>query len=438
MNLRLGELLIKKNMLTKAQLEEALQAQVIFGGKLGTVLIEMGLISEGGLAEILAQQLSVPCAQPGQLHNIPEAVIKIISPELAEKHKVVPVAVAGKKLTLAMAEPHNLKSIDEIAFRTGYIVRPILALEVRLVFALEEYYGIKRAMRYIAPPRRGRDELNQVHIFETPKGPVVATETDEDLGMPGSEWVTRSQRKPENLLSRLEELTSQGFVEDVDEEESVTLATTVEDLVEEVDEEESITLATTAQDLAEDVDEEESVTLATTAQDLSEGVDEEESITLAATVQALVNVTDRDDVADAVIAYLGAHYARSALFMVVAGQVTGWRSAKDRRPIPGFDQFQTPLTEPSILKTAVESKSFFLGPVPQSGANLALAAVLGKPAPKTALLVPMSMLGRVVGLVYVDDAAADLSQAVVDVQQLVNKALLAFELLILHNKILRL
>ena len=88
MAVRLGEFLIKKNLLTQAQLEEALQAQVIFGGKLGTVLIEMGLITEDKLAEIMAQLLSIPCAKPGQLQHIPEDIIKIISSELAEKHKV--------------------------------------------------------------------------------------------------------------------------------------------------------------------------------------------------------------------------------------------------------------------------------------------------------------------------------------------------------------
>ena len=99
MALRLGELLIKKNLLTQAQLEEALQAQVIFGGTLGTILIEMNLISENVLAEILANLLNIPCLKPDQLEDIPEHVIKIISPELAEKHKVVPVSVNGKKLT---------------------------------------------------------------------------------------------------------------------------------------------------------------------------------------------------------------------------------------------------------------------------------------------------------------------------------------------------
>ncbi|MDG5468189.1 general secretion pathway protein GspE [Deltaproteobacteria bacterium IMCC39524] len=384
---KLGELLIKKNLLTQAQLEEALQAQVIFGGKLGTVLIEMGLITEDILAEILGQLINIPCAKPGQLQNIPDNVIKIISPELAEKHKVMPVSVIGKKLTLAMADPRNLQSIDEISFRTGYIVMPILALEVRLVFALENYYGVKRTMRYIAPPKQVREELNQLHVLETADGPIEARDTDEELGTLGSEHI---YEKPA-----------------AEPAQPVAAPEVVEDEIEELDDD----------DLIEEL--------------------EDEEITLATTAQTLIGITDRNDVADAVIAYLGANYSRAALFMVVAGQVTGWRSAKGGQPIPGFEQFQLPLSEPSVLKTAVESNSFFLGPVPQSGANLALTTFLGKPAPQSALLMPMSMLGRVVGLIYVDDPKADLSLAVVDVQQLSSKALMAFEVLILHNKILR-
>jgi len=381
---KLGELLIRKNLLTQAQLEEALQAQVIFGGKLGTVLIEMGLITENVLAEMLTQLLSITCAKPGQLQNIPDNVINILTPELAEKHQAVPVSVSGKKVVMAMANPHDFKSVDELSFRTGYIIQPILALEVRLVFALEKYYGVKRTMRYIAPPKQVREELNQLQV-ETKESPKKFAEPEEDLGIPGSEHIYEKPRAtaPEPVAVKEEVIEELGD----------------DDLIEEL-------------------------------------VDEE--ITLASTAEALIKITDRNDVADAVINYLGAHYSRAALFMVVAGQVTGWRSSKEGKPIPGFDQFQLPLSEPSVLKTAVESKSFFLGPVPQSGANLALTTVLGKPAPKTALMMPLSMLGRVVGLVYVDDPDVDLSQAVVDVQKLTSKALMAFEILILHNKILRL
>ena len=403
---KLGETLIHQNLLTQAQLEEALQAQVIFGGKLGTILIEMGLINEKVLGEALRQMLGFPCAQAEEMENIPRSVIDLISAELAEKYKVLPLAVAGRKMTLAMANPRDIQAIDEISFRTGHIVLPVLALEVRLYHALEQYYGIKRPMRYIAPPKSVREELDKLHIVSgaeqgktvpvpAPASILEAMPADDDgyLGEPGSEQVFTSARRP---VAAPEPVPVPASAASVPEPRPV---------------------------LAEELEELEEL--------------EALQVTLADTAKQLVAATNRDDVADALIAYLGAHYARAALFMVVAGQVTGWRAVKDGQPIPAIDQFQLPLSEPSVLKTAVEGKSFFLGPVSPSGANLALTTLLGKPAPTTAVLLPLSMLGRVVGLVYVDDPKLDMAAAVASLQQVVAKALLTFELLILHSKILR-
>ena len=389
MALRLGELLTNEKLITQGQLEEALQAQVIFGGKLGTILIEMGLVNEKVMAGALKQLLGFPCARPEDLENIPRSVIDIISLELAEKHKVIPVAVTGRKLTLAMADPRDIQAIDEIAFRTGYIILPMLALEVRLYFALERYYGIKRPMRYIAPPRQVRDELDLLHIVKgTGDGRQPATD-EEYLGAPGSEQVLTPVRDPIAVPPAAAPPMAAP---------PVTAPPSEEELIEDLD----------------DVE-----------------------VTLEDMARRLVAAGNRDDVADALVEYLGAHYARAVLFMVVAGQVTGWRALKHRQPIPAIDQFQLPLSEPSVLKTAVESNSFFLGPVPPSGANLALTTLLGKPAPTTALLLPLSMLGRVVGLIYIDDPAVNMSEAVTTIQKAAGKALLALELLILHSKILR-
>lgn len=392
MALKLGELLISENLITQGQLEEALQAQVIFGGKLGTILIEMGLVSEKLIGGALKQLLGFPCAQPEDLEDIPRAVIDIISLELAEKHKVVPVSVTGRKLTLAMADPRDIQAIDEIAFRTGYIILPVLALEVRLYFALERYYGLRRPMRYIAPPKHVREDLDRLH---TAKGTGTDSQMpveEEYLGAPGSEHVhvpVRDKVKAPPVAAP--PVPAAPVVSAPGEED-------VEEAIEDLD----------------DVE-----------------------ITLDDMTRRLVAVGNRDDVADALIEYLGAHYARAVLFMVVGGQVTGWRAAKHRQPIPAIDQFQLPLSEPSVLKTAVESNSFFLGPVPPSGANLALTTLLGKPAPTTALLLPLSMLGRVVGVICIDDPEADMAEAVTSLQKVAGKALLAFELLILHSKILR-
>lgn len=395
MALRLGELLINEKLLTQAQVEEALQAQVIFGGKLGTILIEMGLISEKVLGDALKQLLGFPCVQPEELEDVPRAVIDIIGTELAEKFKVVPVSLSGRKLTLAMADPKDLQAIDEISFRTGYIILPMLALEVRLYFALEKYYGVKRQLRYIAPPKQVREELDQLQIIREGVQDKPKPAAEEYLGAPGSEQVHSPAKPP-------------AAPAPVAAPPAVPLAPVVEEPLEELEE-------------IEDLEEAEAPV----------------EITLEDMCRRLVAVGNRDDVADAVIEYLGAHFARAVMFMVVGGQVTGWRAVKHRHPIPAIDQFQLPLSEASVLKTAVESNSFFLGPVPQSGANLALTTLLGKPAPATAVLLPLSMLGRVVGLIYVDDPAVNMSEAIVSLQKVAGKALLAFELLILQSKLLR-
>lgn len=394
MALKLGELLISENLLTQGQLEEALQAQVIFGGKLGTILIEMGLVSEKLIGGALKQLLGFPCAQPEELEDIPRSTIDIIGLELADKHKVVPLSVTGRKLTLAMADPRDIQAIDEIAFRTGYIILPVLALEVRLYFALERYYGLKRPMRYIAPPKHVREELDRLHTAKEVGGGTQKPVEEEYLGAPGSEHV----HVPVREVVKAPPVTAPPVPASPVPASPAAPAPIEEDLIEDLD----------------DVD-----------------------VTLEDMTRRLVEVGNRDDVADALIDYLGAHYARAVLFMVVGGQVTGWRAAKHRQPIAAIDQFQLPLSEPSVLKTAVESNSFFLGPIPPSGANLALTTLLGKPAPTTALLLPLSMLGRVVGLICIDDPEADMAEAVTTLQKVAGKALLAFELLILHSKILR-
>lgn len=149
MPIKLGEMLIKGGLLSSATLDDALKSQVIFGGRLGTNLIEMGCIGEEELARILSEKLRVPYADPRKLMEVPPAVIALISAELAEKHKLVPLRLDGRRLTIAMADPSDLPALDEIAFLTGYVIQPMVTPEIRLLAALEKYYGIRRELRFI-------------------------------------------------------------------------------------------------------------------------------------------------------------------------------------------------------------------------------------------------------------------------------------------------
>jgi hypothetical protein len=146
---KLGELLIKHQMITHKQLDEALQAQHIFGGRLGTNLVELGYLSEQVLVQFLSAQFKLPAVTVAEIDSIKEEVIKLLPRALAEKYKVLPVSVKDRRMRLAMADATHLKAIDEVAFSTGCAIQPLVAPELLITYALEKYYGIQRPTRYV-------------------------------------------------------------------------------------------------------------------------------------------------------------------------------------------------------------------------------------------------------------------------------------------------
>jgi len=149
MAVRLGEMMLHAGMLTPSQLEEVLRSQAAFGGRLGTNLVEMGLIEERDLVRLLHEKLGVTCVDGSTLNSIPEEVLTLVPRELVVKHRVVPVTLRHKRLTLAMVDPSDFCAIEEIGFVTGLVIVPCVATELSLSLALERYYGVKREVRYI-------------------------------------------------------------------------------------------------------------------------------------------------------------------------------------------------------------------------------------------------------------------------------------------------
>src|SRR5258705_7539338 len=108
---RLGELLVRENLITVQQLQQAQLAQKAHGGRLGQNLTRLGIIDENELTSFLSKQYGVPSINLGEF-DIDPAVISLIPKEVAEKHQVIPVNRAGSTLILAMADPSNIFAID--------------------------------------------------------------------------------------------------------------------------------------------------------------------------------------------------------------------------------------------------------------------------------------------------------------------------------------
>jgi len=137
---RLGELLIKRNVITPDQLKKALDEQKTKGGRLESNLVRLGFIKEDELLSFLSAQYRVPSIKLSKFEVNPN-VIKLIPASIAKKYFIIPVHRVGPKLTLAMADPSNIVVIDEIKFMTSFNVEAVVASETEIIDAIKKYYG---------------------------------------------------------------------------------------------------------------------------------------------------------------------------------------------------------------------------------------------------------------------------------------------------------
>jgi hypothetical protein len=137
---RLGEILVQAGVLDASGLRAGLSEQRRWGGPLGRILIDMKLISEDVLVQALAQQLNFPTVAIEGM-EIPAEVLGLITGEIAEQFSVVPFAVNGKFLDVAMSDPTNLGVVDEVRIRTQLNVRPYLAGPKAIERTIAKLYG---------------------------------------------------------------------------------------------------------------------------------------------------------------------------------------------------------------------------------------------------------------------------------------------------------
>ena len=139
---KLGEMLVEAQLITPAQLQEALRHQRIAGGRMGSNLVAMGSISEDLLMDFLAQQTGVPRLDVKNL-DIPMSLLERIPRRLAEQLVILPVAFKEpKSLVLAMADPSDLNAVDSARFASGMNIEPVVASHSALKAAIAEHYRL--------------------------------------------------------------------------------------------------------------------------------------------------------------------------------------------------------------------------------------------------------------------------------------------------------
>jgi type IV pilus assembly protein PilB len=137
---RLGELLVREKLISLQQLRQAQEEQRKTGSNLNYALAKLGYISDGEITSFLSAQYRVPAVNLDEYEIEPE-VIKLVSKEVCEKHKIIPISRSGTALVVAMADPTNLHAIDDIKFLTGLNVEPVVASETGIMGAIDRAYS---------------------------------------------------------------------------------------------------------------------------------------------------------------------------------------------------------------------------------------------------------------------------------------------------------
>jgi type IV pilus assembly protein PilB len=136
---KLGEILLREGLITQEQLRKALLEQKNSGMRLGYTLVKLGFIEETEVSKMLARQYRMPAVDLSRF-EVDAKILKLIPPDIATKHTVLPLKREGRTLTVAIADPNNVTAIEDIKFITRCDVFPVIAGEYTLRNAIERYY----------------------------------------------------------------------------------------------------------------------------------------------------------------------------------------------------------------------------------------------------------------------------------------------------------
>jgi len=137
---RIGEVLVEQGFMQPRQIEEGLELQKKSGKQLGKCLVELGFISEEKLIDVLSAQLDIQHVVLDNFSFSPR-LMDLVPEEMVRKYKVIPLFENNGVITVAMADPSNLRTIDHLKFKTGKEIEPVIAAEKSIMAAVERIYA---------------------------------------------------------------------------------------------------------------------------------------------------------------------------------------------------------------------------------------------------------------------------------------------------------
>lgn len=411
MAMQIGEMLLREKALTPLDLEEAIGWQVIYGGRLGTNLLELGLVEEETLARLLGRQLG--CEWTHGEVELSEAVVGTIPAMMARRQEIVPWRIEGRRFKVLVTAPSdNVAMFDELGFKLGLIVQPVIAPEFRIHQALRRYFDSSRQMRAIDYGHRPKGPRALEQEQKSEEQAIDDLIDDSSFAAIYADAIAGQNVPPDAQdAPHFAAFATSPATAPIVYEDALTFLTPIDDdlpvLDAELVEEESAASDEPAPSLEPGSWAAVFAELAAkaSAQETSEPRVELDlsPLSFQAAAQAIKEAEGRDEVARAVLRYARSKAKRTFLLTLQGNFLTGWHAMGDEVEDDVAQKIVVPLDEPSIFRLVRESRSHYIGPVGKDAGNVQFLKLAGKKWPATAAVMPILFGGRVIYLLYTDN-----------------------------------
>ncbi|HET6613164.1 MAG TPA: hypothetical protein VFG83_14295 [Kofleriaceae bacterium] len=390
--MKLGEMLVHDGRLTEAHIGEAMARQARFGGRLGTNLVELGLVDADTVTVYLGLVLGLSIATAATLDRAKRSAIRLLSPEQAARWRCIPIIIQDRQLIAAFADPLDFQVLDELLRTTGYRVIPRVAPELRIYHYLELFYGVPRPARYqhLAEPSTAKKPASNLPA----PLPGLPPKAENPIHAPTPPPAIRARATPPPA--------SPPAPPAHDPREALELDAA--DLVEELDADD-----TAQADPASDL----STTAKLRALSRPPTPAPVEPMTKGEALACIAAATRRGEIADAVVAHAANVFEAGVLLLVKNNFAFGWKGWGTGVDDSRVEVVLVPLEAPSMFQVALLNDGFFGPPFP-STLHGYLEKALRQPPAAYAAVIPLTIARRAVNLLYghstaqiIDDGAID-------------------------------
>jgi len=358
--MKLGEILIRLGQITPKQLEAALRAQALAGGRLGTHLVELGFIGTDQLSLALSRQMGVPAALERHFSRADPAVVATLKANLAVRYLAVPLSAArdgSKQVAAALATPLDVPTLDDLSFALGARVEPMVAAEIVIARNIKRLYGAEAVIK-------PRQSVARPAPSSTP-GPASEVV---GRGRLGPRLVTPPASGTTPIGTKAQTPTSAPFAQPSGMRRQAAHVSTPDDL--------AGTRSRSGARLG--------------------------TLSLEDALHRLTLAGSREQIAEIVIDFMGGYFGCAMIFLVRTGQARVWRGFAPNIQSAAIETIAFPLAMRSCFQIAHDGRASFRGPPPAEGAKLQrqIWKYLRCAEPSDVVVVPILVKERVLNLVY--------------------------------------